>query len=176
MADYAILAQALRYPAPGRARQLADLAPQISHEAVRKPFATFVEHIQQLSLGQWEELHTHTLDLSPAWIPYIGFQMWGESYQRGNFMALLNRQMLDLGVDLDGELPDHLGPVLRYLDVAPRPEPALVDALLPAIQKMSAGLRKADENNPYHHLLAAIQACCARLGEQPASQNQEAHS
>lgn len=173
MGDYAILAEALRYPAPDRARQLASHVPQIGDETVRKHFALFVEQIKRISLGEWEELHTHTLDLSPAWIPYIGFQMWGESYQRGNFMAILNRQMLDHQVDLDGELPDHLAPVLRYLDVSPQPEPALVEALIPALQKMSAGLRKADQDNPYHHLLAAIQACCARLAQQAASQKQE---
>ena len=65
----------------------------------------FVEKIVPLSLSEQEELFTRTLDLSPLSAPYVGYHVWGESYKRGEFMAALNKEMKELGVDLDGELP-----------------------------------------------------------------------
>jgi nitrate reductase molybdenum cofactor assembly chaperone NarJ/NarW len=173
MGDYAILANALRYPAPGRARQLAGEVNRIQDEATRNQYAKFVGAVQKLSIGQWEELHTSTLDLTPTVAPYIGFQRWGDSYQRGVFMAALNRQVHEYAIDAEGELPDHLVPVLRYLDVSGPVEPALVEALNPALEKMVGGLRKLAPDNPYCFLLSAIQIRCQRINKDDAAQKPE---
>ena len=138
----------------------------ISHEALTKAVADldgpigkhmrrFVDAVGQLELGEWEELHTRTLDLSPLFIPYIGYVLWGENYRRGEFMADLKRDMERLGVELHGELPDHLDPVLRYLDATPSPLPDLMADLPKAIGIMRSTLKKAESGNPYRHLLAA---------------------
>ena len=55
--------------------------------------------IAPLSLGEWEELHTRTLDLNPPAAPYVGYQIWGDSYQRGAFLAKMNRALVEAGVD-----------------------------------------------------------------------------
>lgn len=124
--------------------------------AVKRAFTAFIKHIQLLSLGEWEELHTHTLDLNPSVAPYIGFQIWGESYKRGHFMALLNRVFRENNINPCGELPDHLIPVLRYLGSTDQPVPELIEILTPAVQKMQSALRKKESNNAYTHLLEAV--------------------
>jgi len=156
MGAMGLLAEALRYPAPGRIEMLQAGMMELAAGPVKKHFGRFLEHVQDLSLGEWEELHTRTLDLNPPAAPYVGFQAWGESYKRGNFMALLNRALQALGVESEGELPDHLVPILRYLEATAEPIPELVEVLKPALEKMTRELRKAEATNPYIHLLEAI--------------------
>lgn len=160
MSTYSLLAEALRYPAAGRIEMLEAGLMEMPGGGVKKAFSVFMERIQQLSLGEWEELHTRTLDLNPPAAPYLGFQMWGESYKRGNFMAHLNYQIKKMEIDMDGELPDHLIPVLRYLEAASNrnatPSTELLEVLVPAVEKMRKVLRKSEPDNPYVYLFEAI--------------------
>jgi nitrate reductase delta subunit len=156
MDSFSILSEALRYPAPGRAEQLETLALDLPNGPILKAIACFLAALRPLSLGEWEELYTRTWDLDPLVAPYIGFQLWGEDYRRGNFMARLRLAYRATGIELDGELPDHLVPVLRYLAAAPAPLPELVEALAPAVEKMIAPLHRRDPANPYLILLNAL--------------------
>lgn len=150
-----LLAEAFRYPHPGLLEQLEAGLAETSKGPARSKLAAFVKKIGMLSLSEWEELSTRTLDLSPAAAPYIGFQIWGEGYQRGEFLAQLNRAMAELDIDPEGELPDHLVPVLRYLVVADPPVPALAENFTQAVERMIALLREKDKGNPYILLLEA---------------------
>jgi len=158
MSIYALLAQALVYPYPGLLEELKAGLAQAEKEPARDRFAAFLKQVGRLSLEEWEELATRTLDLSPAAAPYVGFQIWGESYQRGAFMAKLSRAMAGLGIDPAGELPDHLVPVLRYLAVADPPLPELAERLKPALERMIAILREKERGNPYIHVYEAALA------------------
>jgi nitrate reductase molybdenum cofactor assembly chaperone NarJ/NarW len=156
---YAILAEALHYPCPGLAANLVAGIQVFPEGAARKAFEKFVQAIQDLALGEWEELYTRTLDLSPAVAPYLGYQLWGDGYPRGAFMAALNRAYQVSGIEMEGELPDHLRVVLTYLDTGSLPPSELVDAFEPAVQKMLATLQKGETDNPYVYLLeSAAQA------------------
>ena len=120
-----------------------------------------------MTLAEWEELHTRTLDLSPPVAPYVGHAIWGETYKRGEFMASLKRAEDAESVDLEGELPDHLLPVLLYLDVAAEPLPELVEVIGPALKRMRRDLEKAESKNPYVGLLDAIQAAVRTAVDTP---------
>jgi nitrate reductase delta subunit len=150
-----LLAEAFRYPQPGLLEQLEAGLAEAGKESARGGLATFVKKVGALSLSEWEELATRTLDLSPAAAPYVGFQIWGESYQRGEFMAKLNRAMAELDIDPEGELPDHLVPILRYLAVAEQPIPELNENFEAAVKRMISILREKDKSNPYIHLFEA---------------------
>ncbi len=156
------LALALSYP---RAGLLEDLKAQSSawpkHPA-KQAFARFLEAIEGLGLSAWEELYTETLDMNPKLVPYVGYVVWGESYRRGDFMASLKAEMDRLGIDTGGELPDHLAPILRYLDLAEHPLPSLIEVLEPAVLRMKKDLAALSPQNPYLHLLDAI---LVRVGE-----------
>jgi nitrate reductase molybdenum cofactor assembly chaperone NarJ/NarW len=72
-------------------------------------------------------------------------------------------------VNTGGELPDHLAPILRYLGCTTQPLPELVEVLQPALERMTAGLRRAEPDNPYLDLLAAARfQCSAALSQAPA--------
>lgn len=161
--DY--LAEMLLYPAPGRLQALVDGLRDVPSGQVRKNLERFLEAVGSLTIGEWEELHTRTLDLNPLAAPYLGYQMWGDSYQRGAFMAKMNRALWEAQVDPGDELPDHLIPVLRYLAAAPAPLADLLEILEPALARMTDNLRKAEPHNPYTLLLEAISAACTGLSK-----------
>ena len=146
------------YPNDERLDELRTAVSALPDGKAQSHLDRFVAAIAPLSLGEWEELHTRTLDLSPFFVPYVGHVVWGESYKRGAFMAELNREMASLGVDLDGELPDHLAPILRYLEATDSPHEELVDVLPKAVAAMTKELKKSDADNPYRHPLAAARA------------------
>ena len=125
----------------------------------------FVERIERLSLGEWEELHTRTLDLNPPAAPYVGYQIWGDSYQRGAFMARMNRALAEAGVDAGRRAARSPGAVLRYLAAALTPLPELVEVLGPALDRMLAALREAEPDNPYVEPAASA---CRRCVNGPA--------
>jgi nitrate reductase molybdenum cofactor assembly chaperone NarJ/NarW len=160
---YGVLAEAFAYPAPGRLAALRTSSASLPNGAAKDAYSAFLRGIEPLTLGAWEELHTRTLDLDPPAAPYVGYQMWGETYQRGAFLAKMSRALAETGVETDGELPDHLAPCLRYLAAAADPLPDLVDAFGPAVDRILKALREAQPDNPYIRLLQAVQAACQGL-------------
>lgn len=158
MGDFAVIADALCYPAPGRLQALRSSTEKLANAETRAQMAAFVDRVGALSLAEWEELHTRTLDLSPAVAPYVGHAVWGDTYERGKFMAILNHALTAEAIDAEGELPDHLIPVLRYLDVAAEPAPEVVEQLEPALKRMRRDLKKVDPDNAYVRVIEAARA------------------
>lgn len=155
MSIYSTIADAFCYPHPQLLEKLQAGLAEVEKGPGKSELAAFVKSVGTLSLSEWEELCTRTLDLSPAAAPYVGFQVWGESYQRGEFMAKLNRVMFELDVNPEGELPDHLVPILRYLDITKQPIPELVENYENAVNRMVSILRDKDKKNPYIRLFEA---------------------
>ena len=154
----AVIVLGLSYPQPGAAETLDRFVGSLGPGPVRHAMESFVEEIAALDLGEWEALHTRTLDLSPLFVPYVGHVVWGESYRRGAFMSELQREQIDLGVDQHGELPDHLIAILEYLELADHPHSDLMEVLPQAVTTMRKELRKAEADNPYRHVLEALAA------------------
>jgi len=157
MHNYALLAEALRYPHPDQLERLESGMVELENKSQMKSFKVFVKKMKRLSLAQREELHTRTLDLNPLAAPYVGYQVWGENYQRGAFMSRLNQEMVKKGIDKEGELPDHLIPILRYMTTTSEPIQELDDVLPRALKAMRTKLKKAEADNPYLHLLEAVE-------------------
>jgi nitrate reductase delta subunit len=158
-----VIALGYRYPTADSAHILAEKVEAYSWGVVQRHLQHFVDSVSELSLGEWEELHTATLDLSPKFVPYVGHVTWGKNYRRGEFMADLKRELAGNEVPLDGELPDHIEPILRYLAVEPHPMSDLVEVLSSSVQSMHKTLKQADPKNPYCELVAATAAFTADL-------------
>ena len=163
MGEYEAIALAFEYPGPGSLEMLRDTWGALPGGPVRRNLLNFFGEIEQLSLSGWEELHTRTLDLAPIFAPYVGFVIFGENYQRGEFMAGVKVAQDDVGIDRRGELPDHLEPVLRYLETTDQPLPSLVEVFAQAVSKMKKTLKEAEADNPYRHVLAAVAEAAEQL-------------
>ncbi len=167
MNAFALLAEAFRYPRPGLLETIERGCENLTPGPARTAVDRFLRAIEPLSLAAWEELYTRTLDLNPLTAPYLGFHRWGESYARGDFMAKLNAAYRLQEIPTDGELPDHVIPVFRYLAVADDPLPELLEVLPVALKAMHTALHKADADNPYIALLEAARHAVDELAKQP---------
>ena len=156
MGAFAVLAEAFSYPSGQWVQALSQRALELAPGPVREGISAFGDEVQKLSLGEGEELYTHTWDLDPIVVPYVGYQLWGDDYRRGSFMARLRAAYRQAGISSESELPDHLVLVLRYLDRVPEPIKELVEALPAAIAKMKATLDEKEPGNPYRLVLGAF--------------------
>lgn len=131
------------------------------HPEAADELEAFQNGIQNLSVQKIEELYTVTFDMQPVCYPYAGYQLFGESYKRGAFMAQLNEAYRAFGYSSGEELPDHLAVILRFLglDSANRQgefcQTLLVEGVIPTLDKMLKAF--AESQNPYVHLLKALQ-------------------
>ena len=122
---------------------------------------SFYHTTEQRSLEQMQEIYTITFDMQPVCYPYVGYQLFGESYKRGAFMAQLNERYRVAGYSSGKELPDHISVVLRFLALDPaRREDnfgraLLSEGLVPALKKMAEALGRQVEN-PYAGIVSAL--------------------
>lgn len=156
MGAFAVLAEVFRYPTRPWEEGLGQRMSEMSPGLIQEGLSAFGDEIRKLSLGEWEELYTRTWDLDPIVVPYVGYQVWGDDYRRGSFMARLRAAYRQAGVKADGELPDHLALVLSYLDREPEPVAELVEAFPVAVERMKAALQKKEPGNPYRLVLDAL--------------------
>ncbi len=117
----------------------------------------FVELLAATEPAKLEELFTATFDLQPVCHPYVGYQLCGESQKRGMFLMKMQQLYREHDFNPGTELPDHLGEMLRFIgttdDQSCRQE-LISDGLLPALEKIIAGLDNAE--HPYHGVLTAL--------------------
>ncbi len=156
---YHLFSEILEYPGPKlveRVRECLSLLVETNREASTK-LQQFISLVEKLPAGRLEEVYTGTFDLQVVCYPYVGYQLFGESYRRGAFMVALKERYRACGIPEGSELPDHLALVLRFLgvldDEAEREEFAH-ECLIPALEKMAQGFR--DKDNPYRELLGAL--------------------
>lgn len=140
-------------------RQLQELDPQAA-----LAFAPFNGFIAQQPLAQIEELYTSAFDLQALSFPYVGYQLCGESQARTLFLMKLQELYNQQNFSSEGELPDHLSVMLRFISCASDPKGNLEiigDALLPALEKIIQGIE--NQKHPYRQLLMALQTYLTNL-------------
>lgn len=119
----------------------------------------FWKAIEAMDAGARQEHYVQTFDLLPHCSLYISVPLFGEeSFKRAELMAGLKRVYDGHGIDLSGELPDHLAVILRNTEVFPIEEwyELVSMAVLPAIAKMIVNLEKRE--NPYALVLKAVRS------------------
>jgi nitrate reductase molybdenum cofactor assembly chaperone NarJ/NarW len=133
----------------------------------------FQSGIQGLPAEKIEELYTVTFDMQPVCYPYAGYQLFGESYKRGAFMAQLNEAYHAFGYSAGEELPDHISIILRFLglDAANRKgefcQTLLGEGVIPALEKMLQAF--TESQNPYVRLMNALQLVLTHTPEKELS-------
>ncbi len=134
-------------------RQLQESDPEAA-----APLAGFINFLELQNLAQIEEIFTSTFDLQALSDPYVGFQLCGESQARTMFLMKLQELYAKQDFSCGTELPDHLSVMLRFIGSIDDPQgntEIIVDALLPALEKIIAGIETQD--HPYRQLLHALQ-------------------
>ena len=106
-------------------------------------------------MDELQELFTRTFDLNPVCTLEIGWHLFGEDYQRGEFLVKMRGRLRERAIEESTELPDHLTHALRLLDLMEAEEAAefVEELLLPALGKMHHGWK--DNHNAFWPLLEA---------------------
>ncbi len=169
-----MLAQLLTYPGTGYPRSLdrcrGEAGPGDPGSAVR--LRAFAGALEGQSVEALQELFTRTFDFDPKCTLDVGWHLFGESYERGDFLVRMRDELRRHGVDEGNELPDHLP---HLLDLLARATPALSAELarcfvVPAVEKIRAGLDGQD--NPFEHVLAVVHGAASGLAGAPAGESQ----
>lgn len=103
-----------------------------------------------------QELYVQTFEFNPACTLEIGWHLFGENYERGEFLVRMREQLRRYGIPESTELPDHLTYLLVLIDRLDHEGAAELAGqfLLPALTKILDAIK----DNPYRSLIATIQA------------------
>jgi len=160
---YHYFATLLEYPAPGLFPALEGaigaLRTEFPESAVK--LVRFRESAAPLTIGALEELYIRTFEMRGETALYVGHQMFDEDRRRGLFMAGLRDRYRVAGMAETGELPDHLGMILRYLDLEECGEEQerdelIGDCVFPAVRRI---MQAIESKSPYHSVLDALLLC-----------------
>lgn len=159
-ASLTALSALLEYPGAAFQERVraAEQAIAPAGEAALGHFARFAPGLLSLSSTDREELFTGTFDVTPACVPYVSIHLFGEEhFKRGEMMAALLARYRQDTFDPRGELPDHLGVLLRFAATVSEAERRELTefCLLTPVARMIAALNPA---NPYRALLETIRA------------------
>jgi nitrate reductase delta subunit len=160
---YQLLSALLEYPSPGltdSARQCVGLLALESPEGAAQ-LENFLALTEGIPPGRLEEIYTGTFDINPTCTIYAGYQLFGESYKRGEFLVGLKQHYRQRGFSEGNELADHLAVLLRFLGQLD-PEETLArelieDCLVPALEKINGSFSEPSGGNvnPYACVLRA---------------------
>lgn len=129
---------------------------------------SFAEAASQLKSSQLQELFIRTFDLNPSCTLEIGWHLYGEQYERGEFLVDVRGLLRRAGVTEIGELPDHMLHVLPLVSRMSPPDAAKFSSrfLAPAVTKMAKAL---PDENPFSLALAALGEAVAAVQEPVAT-------
>jgi nitrate reductase molybdenum cofactor assembly chaperone NarJ/NarW len=155
---YNVLADILEYPTPEIARQAKAcvLALASVNGKAQGHFETFSKYCLTVPVSRIEALYTDTFDVQALCCPYVGFHLFGEDRGRGMFMAMLKEHYRAEIHEVNGELPDHISVMLRFLSDRERSSEnmdLISYCLIPAMKKMVSLFK--DGANPYRGVLEA---------------------
>lgn len=155
--EFDLLAGLLRYPTEGYASDVVRSCAVLANHGpeIGLLLQDFVERTRNLCLEDLQMLYTTTFDLDPVCSLEIGWHLFGENYERGEFLVRMREELRRLGVRESTELPDHLSHALEALGRMKEGEAAdfAVACLFPALDKMSAGI--GGKSNPFENVLTA---------------------
>lgn len=156
--EFDLLAGLLRYPAEGYASEALHCCEAFAANGpeIAIPLGEFLEQTRGLSLEDLQALYTTTFDLDPVCSLEIGWHLFGENYERGEFLVKMRGELRRLGIAESTELPDHLTHALEALGrMEPQEAASFATAcLFPALDKMRAGME--GKSNPFENVLLAV--------------------
>lgn len=136
------------------------------HEEAGSLLGAFRALVETAPLGQMQELYTGTFDLDATCHPYVGYHLFGESYQRSALLLGLKERYRARDFTTGNELPDHLAVMLRFLAVCQDTSLTIElcrDAILPALRRMMGEHEPSDNSEASASQLSRSNGHRARL-------------
>lgn len=169
-----LLARALTYPDVDAPALLAECgaADGWAEPAAAAGLRQFAEAVTGDTVEAMQERFTRAFDFDPKASLDIGWHLYGENYERGDFLVRMREALAAHGIEEGVDLPDHLPRILRLLGLMP-PDAAAELAgasVVPAVEKILGGLD--GHGTPYRHVVMSVHAAVsgfarATAGETP---------
>lgn len=164
-----LFADILDYPDDGLIEQLRTAEEAVSEDSpeAKSLLVNFRSAIAPLTPERVEEVYTAIFDLNATCHPYIGYQLFGETYKRSVFLVELKEHYRTHSFTApDNELADRLSIMLRFVSECDDRE--LVTDIIefgfaPSLVKMTREKEptikepEQKEYNPYSSVLRALQ-------------------
>ena len=164
-----IFADILDYPGEDTLEQFrfAEESASVEFPEAGRLLGRFRSSIEHMSADRLEEVYTAIFDLNATCHPYIGYQLFGETYKRSVFLVECKEHYRAHGFTApDIELPDRLSIMLRFVSVCTDTE--LVTDIIeygfgPSLAKMikvkepTIKEPELSDENPYSDVLRALQ-------------------
>lgn len=103
----------------------------------------FSDYVESSGVDRLQELYTRTFEINPVTALEVGWHLYGERYERGEFLVKMRQMLRDLDLKESSELPDHLTQALKALGRLEKDDAELFAGryVLPAIDKMISGFK-----------------------------------
>jgi nitrate reductase delta subunit len=184
-----LFADILEYPETSIVPQVRECEALVaeSNAAAGELMGGFRGFVEQTSNGDLQEVYTAVFDLDADCHPYLGYQLFGEGYERSEFLLELKERYRTSGFEANTtELPDRISEVLRYLSVCSDErsnEEILREGVIPALDKLTTDAGVIDEeledaelelkqlrpeHDPYRPVLHALLSVLEPLRTVPA--------
>lgn len=156
MAKYDVLAQLFEYPDESYVQRCRDAG-----------LNEFAEEMAKLTVSGIQELFISTFDWNPATTLDMGWHLYGEQYERGEFLVRMRQELRRYGVAESAELPDHLTHTLRLLGRmdAAAAEKFAREFTAPAVAKLLAALE--EKKTPFVAIVRAVREALPAKAEIP---------
>ncbi|HLC30023.1 MAG TPA: nitrate reductase molybdenum cofactor assembly chaperone [Dehalococcoidia bacterium] len=158
-----LFADILDYPVEALADRTRECEAALLNRAPEavSPLGEFRSFVEGALQGRLEEVYTGVFDLNPVCHPYVGYQLFGESYKRSAFLLGLKERYGAQGFQApDSELPDRFSVMLRFLaqsnDEALNQE-MIADGLVPALERIGKEWGKAETSSEVEDSQSNIQ-------------------
>ena len=127
-----------------------------SHQLSALSYPELAERLRYPDEAEAQELYVQTFEFNPACALEIGWHLFGENYERGEFLVRMREQLRRYWIAESTELPDHLTHLLTLISRMEVSEAAELAGqfLLPALGK----IREVLKDNPYLAVIAAVEA------------------
>ena len=160
-----LLARALTYPDARTPALLAECqaAGGWADPAAAEPLGRFAAALSSESVEAMQECFTGAFDFDPKCSLDIGWHLYGENYDRGDFLVRMRGELAAHGVEEGVDLPDHLPHVLHLLARMPADAASALgrDSVIPALDKILAGLDGRETR--YEQVVRAVHAAVSGL-------------
>ena len=168
--EFGQLAVLLRYPEESYKRDAEQCCSFLSANIsqLEAQLGNFIEQTRSLSLEALQALYTASFDLNPLCSLEVGWHLFGENYERGEFLVKMREELRRHGIAESTELPDHLTHALELLGRMEQQEAGsfVTACLFPALDKMVAEMK--GKSNPFEDVLLAIECLLALRYPRPA--------
>ncbi len=157
---YQLFATLFTYPSPDLFTEVSKCQHQllVDYPEAAELINQFQTVLSKTSVERLEETYTSTFDVNPVCYPYPGFHLFGENFNRADFLVKLQQKYQEHGfIAPPNELADHLSVMLQFLSTldpdAVLAQELIEDCLLPALEKMNEGFKT---DSPYAKVVRSL--------------------